>query len=197
LIEVATATAIWALMGLAAFTATSRSRAAGWRIGLPVMLLSALAASWLTASWYRNLGSSGILFAALVTAILPLQRWLRLMQWPARFFFVSTVVATVAFGITLVMLTLTIHATPLGLGLPVLLLVLEAGALSLGLVFAYEMAEARGRRTAGPLALGSAASYTPRVCLQVPGGRLASSNGHRRSVHHDVQGSSPRPRSQI
>lgn len=168
MIEVATATAIWALMGLAAFTGTSRSRAAGWRIGLPVVLLSALAASWLTASWYRNPGSTVTLFAALAAAALLLQRWLRLVRWPARFFLVTTVVATVAFGATLVTLTLTTHAPPLGLGLSVLLLVLEAGALSLGLVFAYEMAEALGRRIADPIALGSSTSYTPRVCLQVP-----------------------------
>jgi len=90
------------------------------------------------------------------------------MRWPARFFFTTTIVATVAFGMTLVAVTLTAHAPPLGLGLSVLLLVLEAGALSLGLVFAYEMAEALGRRIADPIPLGSSTSYTPRVCLQVP-----------------------------
>ena len=168
MIEVAAATAIWALTGLATFAATSSSRVAGWKVGLPVMLLSAAAASWLTASWFRNPGSAVILFAILTAALLLLQRWLRLVRWPARFFLISTVVATVAFGITLVLLTLTTRAPLPGLGLSVLLLLLEAGALSLGLVFAYEIAEAVGRRTFDPIPLGSSASYTPRVCLQVP-----------------------------
>jgi cellulose synthase/poly-beta-1,6-N-acetylglucosamine synthase-like glycosyltransferase len=155
-------------MGLAAFTATSRSRVATWKIGLPVMLLAALAASWLTASWFRSPDLTAILFAIEAAALLPLRRWLRLMRWPAQFFFATTAVATVAFGITILMLTLAIQAPLLGIGLSVLLLVLEAATLSLGLVFAYEIAEALGRRIDEPVLRGTSNSYRPRVCLQVP-----------------------------
>ena len=168
MIALATCTAIWALMGLAAFTAAGRSRVASWKIGLPVMLLAALAASWLTASWFRSPGSTGILFAIEAAALVPLQRWLRLMRWPAQFFFATTLVATVTFGITVLMLTLTIRTPLLGLGLSVLLLVLEATALALGLVFAYEIAEALGRRIDEPVLRGTSSTYRPRVCLQVP-----------------------------
>lgn len=168
LIEVSTTAAIWALIGLVAFISCGRSWMAGWSVGLPVMLLAALAASWLAASWFGDPGTAGISFAILAIALGALHVPLRLMRWPARFFFISTVVATVAFAMTLVAVTFTTHTQLLGLGLSIALLILEVGALSLGLAFAYEIAEAIGRRTLDPLPLGSSGTYTPRVCLQVP-----------------------------
>ena len=168
LIEFATAAAIWALIGLALFMAFGRSRIAGWKVGLVVMVVSALAASSVAASWFGDPDSTPILFAILALALLALQLRLRLMRWPARFFFISTVVATLAIGITLVSITFNSHAPLLGLSLSIVLLIFEAGALSLGLAFAYEIAEGLGRRADDSIPLGSSGTYTPRVCLQVP-----------------------------
>src|SRR5579859_1516837 len=168
LIEFATAAAIWALIGLVSFITFARSRIAGWKVGFPAMVVSALAASLVSASWFGNPDSILISFAVLAIALLALQLRLRLMRWPARFFFISTVVATLAIGITLVSITFTSHAPLLGLGLSIFLLILEAGALLLGLAFAYEIAEALGRRSDDHIPLGSSGTYTPRVCLQVP-----------------------------
>jgi cellulose synthase/poly-beta-1,6-N-acetylglucosamine synthase-like glycosyltransferase len=167
-IEFATAAAIWALLGLTAFIAFGRARIAGWKAGLPIMLLSAAGASCMAALWLGDASGTWFLFAILTVALLALQPRLRLMRWPARFFFISTVVATLGFGITLLTLTFATGAPLLGLGLSVVLLILEAGALTLGLAFAFEIAEALGRRSSEPIPLGSAGTYTPRVCLQVP-----------------------------
>lgn len=168
MIEFAAAAAIWGLIGLAALVVLGRTRAADWRIGLPVMLLAAIVAAWLASSWFRDPGSAWTLFATETIALLVLQLCLRRMRWPARFFLISTVVATLAFAATLVGLTFTSHAPLLGRGLSALLLILEVGAFALGLAFAFEIAEAVGRRIAEPIPLGSSALYRPRVCLQVP-----------------------------
>jgi cellulose synthase/poly-beta-1,6-N-acetylglucosamine synthase-like glycosyltransferase len=168
LIVFTVAAATWSLLGLAALMAAARSRAARWPVGLPVMVLSALGAAWLSVLWFRDQAALPIVFGILVISLVPLQPRLRLMRWPARFFLITTIVTTVAVAITLGGLTFATHGPPLGLGLSVLLLALELGALGLGLVFAYEIAEATGRAVHDPIAPASAATYMPRVCLQVP-----------------------------
>jgi cellulose synthase/poly-beta-1,6-N-acetylglucosamine synthase-like glycosyltransferase len=168
LIEFATTSAIWAVIGLAALITFGQTRVAGWPVGLPAILLTALASSVLTAYWFDELLSAIVLFALLLIPIVLLQPRLRPMRWPARLFLVSTATATMAFGAALFALTFSTHAPLLGIGLSVLLVVLEAGALLLGLAFVYEIAEAVGRTRAEPIAPGSASTYTPKVCLQVP-----------------------------
>jgi len=168
LIEFAAAAAIWALVGLVAFLTFGRSQMGRWKIGSPVMVVSAGVASWLAARWFGDASTAWLSFAILSIALLALNFRLRLMRWPARFFFISTVVATLTFFITLVSITFTSHIPPLGLGLSIILLILEVGALGLGLAFAYEIAEALGRQSPQPMPLGSSGTYKPRVCLQVP-----------------------------
>jgi cellulose synthase/poly-beta-1,6-N-acetylglucosamine synthase-like glycosyltransferase len=168
MIELATAAASLALIGLVAFIAATRSTISRWRIGLPVMLLGAWAASWAGANAVHDPASSGVLFVTVLVVLLPLDFALRSMRWPARFFFVSALIVAVAFVLSLVMVTFTTHAQPLGLGLSILLLVLEFGALALSVMFAFEIADALGRETHVTRPPHRAEPYTPRVCLQVP-----------------------------
>src|SRR2546425_3109352 len=168
MIELATAAALFAVIGLAAFIAASRMPIARWRIGLPLMLLGASTASWTAASALDNTSSSGIVFAILVVALLPLNFALRSMRWPARFFFVGAVIVTVAFALALLMVTFTTQAQPLGLGLSIVLLIFEFGALALSLVFAFEIADALGHDSEEPNPPNTSEQFIPRVCLQVP-----------------------------
>lgn len=168
MIEFATAAALLAVIGLAAFIVASRSPIASWKIGLPVMLLGAIAASWAAASAFHDTDSGGVLLAQLLVALLPVAFVTRSMRWPARFFFVSAVIVTVTFAAVLLALTFTGRVQPLGVGLSILLLVLEFGALGLSLVFAFELADALGHDSQVPTPPQQSEPYIPRVCLQVP-----------------------------
>ena len=168
MIELATAAALFAVIGLAAFIAAGRSPIARWRIGLPVMVLGAGGASWAAAGALNDTNSSGVLFAQLLVPLLLMNFALRSMRWPARFFFVSAVIVTVAFAMVLLLVTFVARAQPLGVGLSILLLILEFGALTLSLVFALEIADALGHDSPVPVPPHTSEPYIPRVCLQVP-----------------------------
>jgi cellulose synthase/poly-beta-1,6-N-acetylglucosamine synthase-like glycosyltransferase len=167
MVELATAAALFALFGLAAFIAASRSRAARLRIGLPLILLAAIAASSIATRGARPDVSMDVL-VELLLIVVPLNFALRFMRWPARFFFTSAVSASAAFAIVLVTVTFTANVPPLGASLSVVLLALELGALALSLVFAFEIAEALGHDSVRAFSSPYAEAYIPRVCLQVP-----------------------------
>jgi len=168
MIELATASALLGIMGLAGLIAAGRTRFARWRIGLPLMLIGAWAASWAAASALHDAASSGVLFAVLLVGVVLLNFALRSLRWPARFFFAGATITTVAFVFVLLAVTFTTRTQSLGLGLSALLLVFELGALSLSLVFAFEMADALGTDSRLPAPPHSSELYAPRVCLQVP-----------------------------
>jgi cellulose synthase/poly-beta-1,6-N-acetylglucosamine synthase-like glycosyltransferase len=168
MIELATAAAVLSVIGLAAFIVLGQSAIARWRIGLPLMLLGAGAASLAAANIFHHVGSSAAVFAQLMLGLLPLNFALRSMRWPARFFFSSSAIVAVTFAMVLVVVTFSGHVQPLGAALSVVLLALELGALGLSLVFAFEIADALGHVRTEPVARAPAESYTPRVCLQVP-----------------------------
>jgi cellulose synthase/poly-beta-1,6-N-acetylglucosamine synthase-like glycosyltransferase len=167
MVELAIAAAVFALFGLAAFIAAARSRTARWRIGLPVILLAAVAASLIATLGSRQDASVRVL-VELLLVIAPLNFALRSMRWPGRFFFTSAVSASLAFAVVLVMVTFTANVPPLGAGLSVVLLAFELGALALSLVFAFEIAEALSHDSVRANNPPSGGAYFPRVCLQVP-----------------------------
>jgi cellulose synthase/poly-beta-1,6-N-acetylglucosamine synthase-like glycosyltransferase len=168
LIELATAAAVLALIGLAVFMAGVRSRVARWPLGLPVIALSAWVASWAAATALRDVQSGPPLFVALFVSLLTFEVVLHPMRWPARLFFGSMVVLVIAFLGALVMVTFGTHAPGLGLGLSILLLALEVATLGLSLAFAYEIADVLGRDSPAPQVPAPHDPYAPRVCIQVP-----------------------------
>jgi len=168
LIELATAAAVLALIGLAVFMLGARSRVARWPLGLPVIAVSAWVAAWAATTGLRDVPSAPPIFVALFVSLLTFEIVLRAMHWPARLFFGSMVMLVIAFVGALVMITFGTHAPALGLGLSILLLVLEVATLGLSLVFAYEIADVLGRDTPPPKPPASYEPYAPRVCLQVP-----------------------------
>ncbi len=168
MIELALAAALLALIGLGAFIAVGRSRAAKWPIGLPLLVLVTGAAAVTVGNTLGDTASIGPIFVILIVAAVTLDILLRTLHWPARLFFATLVLATVAFAGVLLTVTFTTNSPALGLGLSVVLVVLEMGALALTLAFAYEITDALGRdRPAAPTLLTSG-TYRPRVCLQVP-----------------------------
>jgi len=168
LIELALAAALLALIGIAAFVALGHSNVARWPIGLPVLVIATGAAAATVGNALGDSASIGPIFVILILALATVDFLLRTIHWPARLFFATLVVATVAFAGVLLTVTFTTHGPALGLGLSIVLVVLEMGALALTLVFAYEITEALGRdMPAAPRPL-NADSYRPRVCLQVP-----------------------------
>jgi len=168
LIELALAAALLALIGIGAFVALGHSNVARWPIGLPVLVIATGAAAATVGNALGDSASIGPIFVILILALATVDFLLRTLHWPARLFFATLVVATVAFAGVLLTVTFTTHGPALGLGLSIVLVVLEMGALALTLVFAYEITEALGRdMPAAPRPL-NADSYRPRVCLQVP-----------------------------
>jgi len=167
LIELAGAAAFLALIGLGAFIALGNSRAARWPIGLPVLLLSTVAAAATVGNALGDSASIGPVFVILILALTTLDVLLRSLRWPARLFFATLVSATIVIAGVLLTVTFTTHAPALGLGLSVVLVVMEMGALALTLVFAFEITDALGREKADLTPVVSEA-YRPRVCLQVP-----------------------------
>ena len=132
------------------------------------MVLATGAAAATVGNALGDPAAIGPIFVILIVAVATLDFLLRTIHWPARLFFATLVVATVAFAGVLLTVTFTTHGPALGLGLSIVLVVLEMGALALTLVFAYEITEALGRdMPAAPRPL-NADSYRPRVCLQVP-----------------------------
>ena len=134
------------------------------------MLTGAGMASWTAAAALNDSASAGSLFVTLLLLAVPLGLVLRTMLWPARFFLTATVMVSLVFGLTLVLVTFSTPAPPFALGLSVVLLALELASLVLSLMFAFEIADVLGR---GPMRPPSqlpsgAESFTPRVCLQVP-----------------------------
>lgn len=168
MIDLALAAALWALTGLALLVIAGRSRAARWPVGVVVLALGAAAAAWTATSWLGDPSRGPYSSLILLLAALPVYFLVRPMRWPAAVFFSTTVAATVAFAATLIFVTFTTHAPVLGLGLSFLLLVLEIGALALSIVFAYEIADVLGRESTEARLPAAAATYRPRVCVQVP-----------------------------
>lgn len=168
MIELATAAALLALIGLAVFMAGARTRMARWPLGLPMIAGSAWAASWAAASALQKGSSTVPIFVALSLSLLTFDLVMRPMRWPARMFFGSMVVVVIAFVGALGMVTFGTHTPALGLGLSILLLVLEVATLGLSLAFAFEIAYVLGRDNLAPQPPTSYEQYAPRVCLQVP-----------------------------
>jgi cellulose synthase/poly-beta-1,6-N-acetylglucosamine synthase-like glycosyltransferase len=168
MIQLSIAAALLAAMGLAAFMGAGRSPISRWRIGLPVMVLGAAAASWTATSALDDPGSTAVVFAQLAGALLVVSFAFRSMRWPARFFFAGAVVVTVVFATVLVAVTFAARTQPFVFALSMILLILEFGALSLALVFAFEIADALGHDARQPVPPHPLEPYTPRVCLQVP-----------------------------
>ncbi|HVC77157.1 MAG TPA: glycosyltransferase [Candidatus Micrarchaeaceae archaeon] len=168
MIELATGAAVLALIGLAVFMVGARSWVARWPLGLPVIALSAWAASWAAALAFRAAESAPPIFVALFVSLLTFEIVLRPMRWPGRLFFGSMVVLVVAFVAAIVTVTFGTRIPALGLGLSMLLLVLEVATLGLSLTFAYEIADVLGRDSPTPQPRASYEPYAPRVCIQVP-----------------------------
>ncbi len=168
MIELATAAALLALIGLVVFMAGARSRVARWPLGLPVTALSAWAAAWAAATALRDVRSAPPLFVALFVTLLTFEVVLHRMRWPARLFFGSMVMLVIAFVGALAMVTFGAHAPALGLGLSILLMALELATLGLSLAFAFEIADVFGVDSAGPQVPVPHEHYAPRVCIQVP-----------------------------
>ena len=168
MIELVTTAALLALIGLVLFVLVGRSRLARWPIGWLVVVIAALASSWLAAEASHDGSSTLPIFGALFLTLAPLYAVLRPLRWPARLFFVTTVLVVVAFTAALLMVTFSSHGPVLALGLSVVLLALEIGALGLSLVFAYELADVMGRDNPPPQPPSGAVRIAPRVCLQVP-----------------------------
>ncbi|HEY8840355.1 MAG TPA: hypothetical protein VIO80_06820, partial [Candidatus Dormibacteraeota bacterium] len=65
MIELATAAAVLALIGLAVFMLGARSRVARWHLGLPVIAVSAWVAAWAATTGLRDVPSAPPIFVAL------------------------------------------------------------------------------------------------------------------------------------
>lgn len=168
MIELASAAALLAVIGLVTFMVAARSGIARWPLGMPILVLAAWAASWAAAGLLHDESSTPTLFLILILALLPLEFLLRRMRWPSRMFFATLLVATVAFAGTLIAVTFATRPTLLGLGLSIVLVALEIGALGLSLAFAFEIADVLGRDGGQVAKPSRAETSAPRVCMQVP-----------------------------
>lgn len=168
MIELATGAAFLALIELAVFMTTARSRIARWPLSLPVIALSTFGASWLAAAALREAQPSAPTVLILFLSLLTFDLVMRPTRWPARLFFGSMVMVAVAFLCAVAVITFNTHAPLFAFGLSILLLLLECGALALSLVFALEMADVFGNDSPHPRPPTSYEHFAPRVCLQVP-----------------------------
>ncbi len=100
--------------------------------------------------------------------VLGLGLMFRTLEWPARLFLSAMLLTSVTYLAVLLEVTFAGSLPALGLGLSMLLLLLEILGFALSAVFAFEMADALGRKWQSPTAPPGSDNYRPRVCLQVP-----------------------------